>query len=411
MRVLLTGARSPTALAAARQLQWAGFEVFACDTFPRHLTRTSRAVRGSFVVPPPRFEEEAFVRALLAAIEEHRIDVVVPTGEEILYVARHRERLRARCEVLADSFERLEALHNKWTFNRLVAQRGLLAPETWRLEGPEQLAALLREHGRLIVKPEYARFGLRTRVFEEGQALEGLDFGRALLAQRYVVGTERCSFSIVRDGALDAHVCYGLRYRFPMGPGLYFEPMAHAGVEEWVRRFVAGTGFTGCLAFDFIETPGGELFALECNPRMTSGMFLFPEDGTLGRALVGQGRAEPALGLPRMIGLAMLFSVLPQVRSWAELRTWWRSVREARDTFWSREDPGPFWSQLATMPHMRLLARRHGLALRETATHYTEWNGATSDGGTVTGTLTPSLSQGERGVSLERASGTRPLRR
>lgn len=375
MRVLLTGARSPTALSAARHLHQAGAEVFACDTFPRYLTRSSRAVRGAFVVPPPRFEEEAFIRALLSLVEAHRIDVLVPTGEEILYVARHRERLAARCAVLAEPFERLEALHNKRTFNRLVAERGLPAPETWGLESPEQLATLLREHRRLIVKPEYARFGLQTRMVEHGGAAGGFDFSRALLAQRCIPGTERCSFSIVREGELVAHVCYGLRYRFPLGPGLYFEPVEHAGVRAWVRRFLEGTGFTGCVGFDFIETPEGTLYALECNPRMTSGLFLFPEDGALGRALVGKGSAEPALGPPRMMGLAMWCTVLPRLRSWAELRGWWRSVREARDAFWHPEDTGPFWNQLATLPHMLALARRHGLAPRETATHYTEWNG------------------------------------
>jgi hypothetical protein len=190
-----------------------------------------------------------------------------------------------------------------------------------------------------------------------------------------VEGTERCSFSLVRGGELVAHVCYGLRYRFPMGPGLYFEPLEHPGVREWMRRFLDGSGFTGCLAFDFMETPGGELHALECNPRMTSGMFLFPEDGSLGRALVGQGSAEPALGTPRMIGFAIALSVLPRLGSLPAMLACWRAMRQARDILWSVEDPGPFLTQFATMPHMLGLARRHGLIPRAAATHYTEWNG------------------------------------
>jgi predicted ATP-grasp superfamily ATP-dependent carboligase len=375
VRVLLTGARGVPALGVVRQLHRAGHEVLVCDTFPTHATRHSRAVQRSFVVPAPRFEEEAFIQALLRIIEEHRVDVLLPSGEEILFVARHLARLRERCEVISDTFEQLVALHDKWTFNQRVAARGLPAARTWRLEGPEQLEALLREHSRLIVKPAFTRFGQKTRLLHSGAPVPGLEASQPLLAQQYIEGTELCSSSIVWKGALVAHVCYRPRYRFPIGPGYYYEPLGHAGVREWIERFIEGTGFTGSLGFDFIETAGGELFALECNPRMTSGFLLFPEDGRLGRALFGQGVAEPDLETPVMLGLLMLTSALPRVRSWRELREWRQAFGAARDALWRREDPGPFWHQLAALPHLRELSRRHGLAIGQATTHYTEWNG------------------------------------
>lgn len=375
MRLLLTGARGLPALAAARQLHRAGHEVLACDTFPRSATQHSRAVHRSFVVPAPRFEEEAFIQHLLALIEEHRVDVLLPTGEEILYVARHRERLRARCEVVSDTFEQLSTLHDKAAFNQRVAARGLPAPRTWRVEGPAHLEALRREHPRLILKPTFTRFGHGTRVLQAGAPLPGLDFQRALLAQEFIEGTELCTSCIFREGALVAQVTYRPRYRFPLGPGYYYEPLAHPGVRAWLQRFFEGSGFTGSLGLDFIEAPTGELFALECNPRMTSGLLLFPEDGRLGRAWLGQGPAEPDLETPVMLGLAMLTSALPRLRSLAELRDWSRAWSRAREAMWNREDPGPFWHQLSAFPHLLRLARRYGLAIREATTHYTEWNG------------------------------------
>jgi predicted ATP-grasp superfamily ATP-dependent carboligase len=379
MRILLTGARGLPALAVARQLRRAGHEVFACDTFPRHATGRSRAVRGSFVLPSPRFEEAAFVRDLRARVDAHGIDVVMPTGEETLYVARHRGRLR--CEVIADSVEQLAALHDKWTFNQRVAARGLPAPRTWRLQSAAHLDALRRERPRLVVKPAFTRFGQQTLVLEgQGAAADaeraaGLDWGRSLLAQELIQGTELCASSVLQHGAIVAHVCYRPRYRFPMGPGYYFEPLAHPGVRAWVQRFMAGTHFTGSLGFDFIETAAGELFALECNPRMTSGLLLFPDDGALGRALLGQGTAEPDLERSAMIGLAMLASALPRLRSVADARAWWRAVSAARDALWRPHDTGPFWSQLSSFPHLVRVARQHGLTLREATTYHSEWNG------------------------------------
>ncbi|WP_224360735.1 hypothetical protein [Hyalangium versicolor] len=375
MRVLLTGARGLPALVAARQLHRAGHAVLVCDTFPTHATRHSREIERSFQVPAPRFEEEAFIQRLLSIIEEHRVDVLMPTGEEILYVARHSERLKALCEVVAATFEQLTALHDKGAFNQRVAALGLPAPKTWRLEGQEHLETLLLEHSRLIVKPAFSRFGQKTRLVQAGTPLPPLGFTRTLLAQEFIEGTELCSSSVVWEGALTAHVCYRPRYRFPSGPGYYYEPLGHPGVREWVLRFLEGTRFTGSLGFDFIETDRGELFALECNPRMTSGFILFPEDGRLGRAMLGQAIAEPDLETPAMVGFPMLTAALLRIRSWQGLREWRRAFGAARDAFWRREDPKPFWYQLAAFPHLFQLSRRHGLAMGEATTHYTEWNG------------------------------------
>lgn len=375
MRLLLTGARGLPALVAARQLHRAGHEVLVCDTFPTHATQYSREVERSFQVPAPRFEEEAFIQRLLAIIEEQRIDVLVPVGEEILYIARHVERLRARCEVLADRFEQLAEFHDKWAFNQRIAARGLPAPKTWRLENPGHLEALRHEHPRLILKPTFSRFGQKMRLLQPGAPLPSLDFGQTILAQEFIEGTEVCSSSVVWEGALMAHVCYRPRYRFPSGPGYYYEPLGHPGVRQWVQRFLEGTRFTGSLGFDFIETAQGELFALECNPRMTSGLLLFPEDGRLGRAIFGQAIAEPDLERPGMVGFAMVTNALPRLRSWKELREWWRAFGAARDAFWRREDLLPFWYQLSTFPHLFHLSRSHELTMGEATTHYTEWNG------------------------------------
>ena len=50
--------------------------------------------------------------------------------------------------------------------------------------------------------------------------------------------------------------------------------MEHAAARAWVETFVAREGYTGQIAFDFIETEAGVMYALECNPRATSGVHL-----------------------------------------------------------------------------------------------------------------------------------------
>jgi len=76
-----------------------------------------------------------------------------------------------------------------------------------------------------------------------------------------------------------------------------------------------------------------------------------------------------------MVAFAMWSTALPGLRSWKELREWWRAFGAARDAFWRREDQKPFWYQLAAIPHLIQVSRKHGLAMGEATTHYTEWNG------------------------------------
>ncbi len=367
-RVLLTGARTAIALEAARALHRSGHRVFVADTFPRYVTAFSNCVDGAFTVPPPRLEPDAFLDQLLVLLKTHAITRLIPTGEEVLYIARGRERLAEECEVFCDALPVLEALHDKVRFQTLAAEIGAV-PITKPVDDAEQLAAMIRAHGPVILKQVHSRFGRGVRLVSEPCTLPP---GR-WLAQQFIRGRERCSMAIAREGRLIAHICYEPQFRLPFGPGYCATPVAHAGTEAWVREFVARNALTGAVAFDFIESDDNTLYPLECNPRLTSGVHLFPRDGSLAAALLGEHDCFPPPQDPAMWCVAMLVHGLPRVRTFAEASAWLRAFAAARDVFWDRLDPRPMLHMFASHRHLRTLQKKHGLSFAAAATFYTEW--------------------------------------
>ena len=128
--ILLTGGRAPATLDLARCLDRAGHRVAIAESFPHHLSRYSRAVWKNFRLPPANDHPESYIETLSGILRDHAIDLLIPTCEEVFWIARGRRQLAEFCEVLVEDLPRLITLHSKWDFIRLAQQYGLPAPAT-----------------------------------------------------------------------------------------------------------------------------------------------------------------------------------------------------------------------------------------------------------------------------------------
>lgn len=371
----MTGARAPVALELARLLHAAGHRVLAADSLPRHLCERSRAVERSFRLPAPNADRPGFVAALARLVREEGVDLLLPTCEEVFHVAAAREALE--CEVFAPPLEQLLRLHSKLAFVRSLAGRGVPVPETWEVTSSEDLAALCRRlptGERLVLKPVWSRFAVHVAFLTVGGPLPALRPG-PWVAQRFVEGRALCTYGIARAGRLLAHAAYDAEFTAGHGASLSFRPLDHPGLLAWVRDFVAAEGFTGQVAFDFVEAADGTLWPLECNPRATSGVHLFDAADGLDRAFLGHGGLRvPRPGASAVMGVAMWLFALPRVRSLAALRRWAGRLR-GRDALFRRDDPWPFLSQFAVLAQLAGIALRHRTSLLAASTRDIEWNG------------------------------------
>src|SRR5688500_4557008 len=99
--ILLTGGRAPASLQLARVFHRAGHTVFMAESLRGHLSAPSNAIEKNFIVPPARQQTEAFIKAIAKIVIENKIDLLIPTCEEVFYIARGRERFA--CTVFTES--------------------------------------------------------------------------------------------------------------------------------------------------------------------------------------------------------------------------------------------------------------------------------------------------------------------
>jgi len=376
MRILILGARAPACLEWARAFSQAGWTVTVADSLAQPLSRFSRAAEHFVRLPEPRHDPDAWIEALAGVIRQQAIDLLLPTCEEVFYLAHGLERLRPLCRVFTSYFELLHRLHHKGDFAAMTQGWDVAAPPTRALYDLAAVQALAAEHDALVFKPAYSRFASQTLIRPSPAQLAKVrpSAEAPWVAQQFVPGQEYCSFSVLVDGQLRAHSSYQPRYRVGRGSGIYFHSCAPAPIRAFLEQFGRATGYTGQVGFDFIEDRQGRFHVLECNPRATSGVHLFDDQRVQLVAALGN-EADAALEAtlePRMIALAMLLLVAPQR---ALSRTFWHDYQQARDVIVQDGDRGPLTAQLLSLSEIigRALTRRCGLLAASTAD--IEWNG------------------------------------
>lgn len=380
MHVLILGARAPACLEWARAFAASGWTVSVGDSLAWPLARASRAVHHFIRLPEPRSNPQAWVDALARRIRQDGIDLLLPTCEEVFYLAHGLPQLAPLCRVLTSDFELLHRLHHKGRFAGMTRGWSVEAPETRLLQRSEDAKALASESRDWVFKPAYSRFASRTLIRPDVSAVRALrpTPEQPWVAQRFVAGDEHCSFSLLVEGRLCAHACYRPLYRVGRGSGIYFQPVQPDAVRRFVEAFGQATGYSGQVGFDFIADAAGRFHVLECNPRATSGIHLFDDQsGALVDALSGVGEPLLPSPAPRMVALAMLLIAAPRQLGSA---AFWRDYHAARDVILRGGDVGPLLAQLLGVGEIaaRALVRRRGLLAASTAD--IEWDGQPLEG-------------------------------
>lgn len=367
-RILHTASRAPANLAIVRACAAAGHTVFAADTFAWTPAACSRSVTQHIVLPPPRQQPRRFAAMLAEIVTTHQIDLLIPGNEEVFYVAAQYGRLASLTRVLCEPLTLLAGWHHKGHFMQRAAARGIAVPATHTLT----TRALPPLSVPAILKPAYSRFGQQVYHLRPGDTLPAAcqpTPRQPWLLQAFIAGEPLCSYSVVQQGRVAAHVAYRTPYRAGAGAGIAFVSDDGTATLAIVQRLLAGTRYTGQLGLDFIHTPAGRLVLLECNPRATSGVHLVAPPA-LAHALTAPPPATPhivAAGVQAQVSLALL-----AYHPAALLRG---HLRPSDDVLYQRDDLLPALAQVATLLHFARVARRHGSNLLAATTADIEWNG------------------------------------
>lgn len=366
MRILLTGARAPATLELARLGARAGYEMHVADTSAWHVCRGSKLIAGWHTLPPPRGNHGPYADAVRALVRRFRIDVIVPTCEEVFHLAAVRDDVGAR--VASEPLAVLAPLHDKWRFIAACATAGVAFPPTHLLSTPADLADL--PESRYILKRRYSRFATQVFDWRTGDPLPIRQMGSETgwLAQTMLSGPSLCSWSTATRGRLLAHATYAVDATAgSRGAAIAFHSIRHDGVLAWVRQFVASHRLSGQFAFDFIDTAAG-VIGIECNPRLTSGVHCFRSMPAVAATLFeSHVSREDAPLLEPPSGVAF--------RSRLAMALYRKSTHSGAGLLDATDDPWPRRLQLLTWSHLLLRAALNRQDPRAVSTRDIEWNG------------------------------------
>ncbi|GAB2567720.1 ATP-grasp domain-containing protein [Gracilibacillus alcaliphilus] len=394
-RILLTGGRAPVALELARHLSAAGHYIVIAESCSAPLSGVSHAVAAVYRIPAPRLATAAFVEELIDVIKREQIDIVIPTCEEIFYIAAAAEQLQPHCQLFMDDYDKLIALHNKGRFVEMSQDCHLAVPETFVLNSRQDWEDMISQPGKWVLKPVYSRFSTNVQIINvqtdgiiyEAETNTPLAAKKLLerylttpgswIAQSYIEGQAYCSYSIVQHGQIAAHAVYPVEFTAGSGSCISFRMVERPDITAWIQQFVTSYQLHGQVAFDFIvEARTGQVYAIECNPRATSGVHLFqPMDRLAAAFFPGTVSIEPRSDACAMIAMAMWSFGITSLRSWRDVHKWWRFIWQGRDVVFRWRDPFPFLQQIRYLWFVYHLSKQQQISLMEATTFDIEWNG------------------------------------
>lgn len=340
MKILLTGSRSFVALDVVRTLHRQGHSLYVADSVGFDFVRFSKLVHSSFRTPSARFNEREYIAAISRIITTCHIDMIVPLGEEVFYLARNQQQLHAKHPLLvihSGTIEQLESLHNKYSFYTLAASLGLRAPDSILVHSADEVIEYQTSHtAHVILKPVYSRFA--NHIIEltdvDREQLAGIVWNTGYILQEYITGEPVSSYSYSADDDIIFYAS-NLATNIPSAMTNAIKrdtPPEVAQADKHIRHALA---YTGQLGLDFISNDQG-LYLLEANPRATIGYSLQRRNKVQSRLLMFHsllGGMIQTTKVPRYIAifatypdtLFHLSDIMPALASqFGDLRTYLR---------------------------------------------------------------------------------------
>lgn len=278
MQLLITAPRAPVALEWIKIAQRGGHKVLLADSlrFPIAGFAPQVAYRR---IASPRFDFKKFQQQITPLIAQ--ADWVIPTCEEIFYLAHLPLSQKNRQKIFMPNANLLLQLHHKQQFFAYLNPH-VNTPKTRLITHANALIADETTGHKTILKPVYSRFG--RSVIRGVSAAHLPTIARTIapsvaqpwVQQQYIEGEPLCNYAVCEHGSVIAHAVYRPKYLLNQAAATYFEPCHDARCTAFIQQFAADNHYHGQVAFDFIDD-GGSLWALECNPRATSGLHLIAQ--------------------------------------------------------------------------------------------------------------------------------------
>ena len=338
--VLLTNGRLPKALELARSLAGAGCRIIIADPFRWHLSRVSRCVSQSHCVRAPASDADGYLADITHLVEREHVDLVVPVSEETMYVSALQGRLPGNVPVFGMPQPVLLDLHSKFRFIEICTGLGLDVPRTMAADDPA--ARAITGTAKFVIKPVFSCSGRGVRFYEKDARVPASDLQEPSIVQEFIEGALYSTFSVAHQGRVLTTVIY--RGAVMSGSvAVCFERVVDLpAICQWIDTFAQKLTYSGFVSFDFVVDRAGRAMAIECNPRVTSGVhFVDPDD--LAAAILDPSSINTMRYRFERLSQQFFPCLTETQKSFfsPQFRKNLGYLRSARDVTWSARDPLP----------------------------------------------------------------------
>ncbi|KUI99009.1 ATP-grasp domain-containing protein [Vibrio sp. MEBiC08052] len=367
MQVLITGARAPVALEWANIFCRQGHRVIMTDALKQPLGSFLKQIEGYVQTSSPRFSFADYQTQILDIIDRFDIDMVVPTCEEVFFLADIAKQ-RPEVDWLMPDAALLFTLHNKYTvFEALSGLPQVSLPST-RLIMDRCDVVCGQE---TVLKPVYSRFGVQVISDVTPQALATINITADMpwVQQQKIEGQPICNYALFEHGQMRVHQAYYPRLCVNQSAASAFQPIDDPAITEFMGAFGQRFNYHGQVSFDFIRDQQG-LYVIECNPRATSGLHLVAPfcQSAEPHFVFAQPELASLYHLGAMIFLAGGVSSLFSYRRW-------QGYFSGKNIMQRYQQDLPPLAPLLSFSELYRQARKQRISLSQASTYDIEWNG------------------------------------
>jgi len=294
-RVLVTDASRSAAIAIIRSLGLRGLHVTASDSEGRSPGFYSRYASARLRYPSPRTDPEGPVRTLLRAAEQHRIELVIPVGDELtLLLSEERGRFDGVCALALPARAAYATTQDKLATLELAREQGVPVPRTEVVSSRKQAREAARSLGwPVVVKPRSSSVRRERRSLEHYEVsyaedvaaldaeLSRLEGNSQVLLQEYHQGEGHGVELLLHDGRPLAAFQHRRLHEVPItgGASSFRESVAlEPALYNYATRLLGALDWTGLAMVEFKVGEDGPRL-MEINGRVWGSIALAVKSG------------------------------------------------------------------------------------------------------------------------------------
>ena len=250
INILITQSGGPAAIGLIKSIRQSSYDVSITSTDMDKLATGNYFSDYYYTVPPTTHSN--YIKTLLNLVKKHKIDLIIPTGENDLQKLsdNKKEFEECRCKLFISNSNTIETCQDKFKFYEFLKDKDVPLPLT--INKP------------VIIKPNK----------ESGsRGIKVLDLKNQIL-QEHLPGKEyTVDVFCDMNSKIISHI---IRERIAVKSGISVKGkiLQNPNISSIIIKLVKYLDLKGPVCIQFKENESGEPVIIECNPRLGGGTYM-----------------------------------------------------------------------------------------------------------------------------------------